>query len=85
MMTSLSWFGSGSSSVFRFGCGPTEQSTYRGYRLGLAKHSSGWQISINPSRPELPILAYCTITVPNPRKEEALAAAKRRIDLLLSI
>jgi hypothetical protein len=84
-MTSLSGFGSGSSSVFRFGCGATEQSTYRGYTIGLAKHHSGWQISINPTRPELPILAYGTVTVPNPRKEEALAAAKRRIDLLLSI
>jgi hypothetical protein len=84
-MTSFTGFGSGSSSVFRFGCGASEQSTYRGYTLGLAKHHSGWQISINPTRPELPILAYGTLTVPNPRKEEALAAAKLRIDLLLSI
>jgi len=84
-MTSLPWFASRSSSVFGFGYVPTEQSTYRGYRLGLAKHPSGWQISINPSRPELPILAYCNLTVSDPRKEEALAAAKRRIDLLLSI
>jgi hypothetical protein len=84
-MTSLPFFGNGISRAFRFGYTPTEQSTYRGYRLGVEKHPSGWQISITPIRPELPILAYCKLTVPDPRKEEALAAAKRRIDLVLSI
>jgi hypothetical protein len=83
-MTSLWRVGNWNSTLLRYGDVPTEHSTYRGYRLGMAKHPSGWQISINPIRPELPILAYCKLTVANPRKDDALAAVKRRIDLLLS-
>jgi hypothetical protein len=83
-MTSLPFFGNEISNAFRFGNPPTEQSIYRGYTLGVRKHPSGWQISITPIRPELPILAYSQVTISDPRKAEAFAAAMRRIDLLLS-
>jgi hypothetical protein len=69
---------------FGFGSRAGERLTYRGYDLEIAKDPVGWRLGVYPSRPELPILARSNFTVPSPRKDDALSAARERIDLLLS-
>jgi hypothetical protein len=39
---------------------------------------------VYPTRPDLPILVRSTLRTLSPRKEETLAAAKKRIDRALS-
>ena len=70
-------FGSGSAT--------REQLTYRGYALEICKHPIGWRLGISPIRPGLAILANHNFTVPYPRKDDALSAARKRIDLVLSV
>jgi hypothetical protein len=62
-----------------------ERLTYRGYDMEVSKDPVGWRLGVYPSRPDLPILAKSSFTVPFPRKDDALSAARKRIDLLLSI
>jgi hypothetical protein len=62
-----------------------ERLTYRGYALKIYKHPIGWRLGVFPIRPDLPILANRKFTVPYPRKDDALSAARKRIDLLLSV
>jgi hypothetical protein len=71
--------------AFEFGSQTGERFTYRGYALEISKEPTGWRLGIYPSRPELPILARCNFTVACPRKNDALSAARRRIDLILSV
>ena len=59
--------------------------TYRGYALEISKHPVGWHLGISPIQPGLPILANHTFTLPYPRKDDALFAARKRIDLLLTV
>lgn len=61
-----------------------EHLTYRGYDLEIAKDAVGWRLGVHPSRPELPTLGRSDFTVFCPRKDDALSAARKRIDLLLS-
>jgi hypothetical protein len=65
-------------------CAATERASYRGYSLEISKCLAGWTLRVHPMRPELPILARHTFTVASPRKDEAIAAAHKRIDLVLS-
>jgi hypothetical protein len=71
--------------MWAFGVGSPkgERLTYRGYELEICKHPIGWRLGISPIRPELPILANRSFTVPYPRKDDALSAARKRIDLVL--
>ena len=62
----------------------SELLSYRGYTLEISKDQLGWRLGVHPSRPDLPVLAQCNFTVTYPRKDDALWAAYRRIDLLLS-
>ena len=71
--------------AFGFGSPMGERLTYRGYALEISKHPVGWHLGISPIQPGLPILANHTFTLPYPRKDDALFAARKRIDLLLSL
>ena len=71
--------------AFGFGSPKGERLIYRGYALEIFKHPIGWRLGISPIRPELPILANRKFTVPYPRKDDALSAARKRIDLVLSV
>ena len=62
-----------------------ERLIYRGYALEICKHPIGWRLGISPIQPELPILANRNFTVPYPRKDDALTAARKRIDILLAV
>jgi hypothetical protein len=62
-----------------------ERLSYRGYTLEISKDKLGWRLGVHPSQPDLPFLARCNFTVTYPRKDDALWAAYRRIDLLLSV
>jgi len=70
--------------VFAFGRQKTEHLSYRDYNLEISKDQLGWRLGVHPARPDLPALARSKFTVTYPRKSEALYAACRRIDLLLS-
>jgi hypothetical protein len=62
----------------------SERSRYRGYEIRLRREWSNWCASINPTRPDLPILAQSALRTLSLRQEEALAAAKRSIDEVLT-
>jgi hypothetical protein len=62
-----------------------ERLSYRGYTLEISKDQLGWRLNVQPRRPDLPILARSNFAVTCPRKNDALSAAYRRIDLLLSV
>jgi hypothetical protein len=71
--------------AFAFGSPKGERLTYRGYALEIYKHPIGWRLGISPIQPGLPILANHNFTVSCPRKHEALSAARKRIDILLTV
>lgn len=62
-----------------------ERLSYRGYDLQVSKDPLGWRLGVYPSQPDLPILARSRFTVFFPRKDDALSAVYKRIDLLLSV
>ena len=68
--------------MWAFGSGSPkeERLTYE-----ICKHPIGWRLGISPIRPGLPILANHNFAVPYPRKDDALSAARRRIDILLAV
>jgi hypothetical protein len=71
--------------MFALGGRAGEHLTYRGYDLEIAKDPIGWRFGVHPSRPDLPMLANSNFVVPFPRKDDALSAARKRIDLVLSL
>jgi hypothetical protein len=57
---------------------------YRGYKIELMHDGSGWQVTVHPTRPDLPILRQFSFR-PEPFPEGAgREEAKRRIDRLLA-
>jgi len=74
----------GSMLVFAYGRQKAEHLVYRDYNLDISKDRLGWRLGVYPSRPDLPVLGHSKFTVTCPRKDDALCAAYRRIDLLLS-
>jgi hypothetical protein len=70
--------------VFAYGRRKAEHLNYRDYDLEISKDQLGWRLGVYPSRPDLPVLGRSKFTVTWPRKDDALWAAYRRIDLLLS-
>jgi hypothetical protein len=71
--------------TLRLGSWTSERLTYRGYDVEVSKDPMGWHLGVYPGRPDLPILAKSNFTVLCPRKDDALSAARKRIDLLLSV
>ena len=71
--------------AFAFSRPKGERLAYRGYALEICKDRVGWRLGVHPGRPDLPILARSNFTVPVPNKNEALSAARKRIDILLSV
>jgi hypothetical protein len=70
--------------VFAYGRQKAEHLSYRDYNLEISKDQLGWRLGVYPSRSDLPVLARSKFTVTCPRKHDALCAAYKRIDLLLS-
>jgi hypothetical protein len=62
----------------------TEACRYRGYQIVPRQHWSQWGVSVYPLRFDLPILSSSTLRVLMPRKDDVVAAARRRIDRLLA-
>ena len=57
---------------------------YRGYDILPHRQWSQWCVSVYPTRADLPLLPSSTLRTLAPRKEEAVAEAKQRIDHILS-
>jgi len=55
---------------------------YRGYDILPHRQWSQWCVSVYPTRADVPLLS--TLRTLAPRKEEAVAEAKQRIDRILS-
>jgi len=62
----------------------TETSRYRGYDIVPRREWSQWCVSVYPTRSDLPILSRSTLRSLTPRKEDALADARKRIDRILT-
>lgn len=61
-----------------------EKTKYRGYEIELRQEWSNWCARIQPTRPELPLLAQSALSTLSRRKDQALAAAKRSVDAALN-
>ena len=70
--------------VFAYARRKAEHLNYRDYDLEISKDQLGWRLGVQPSRPDLPVLARSKFLVMYPRKDDALCAAYTRIDLLLA-
>jgi hypothetical protein len=57
---------------------------YRGYKIELMHDVSGWQVTVHPMRPDLPILRQFSFRPEPFPKGAALEEAKRRVDRLLA-
>jgi hypothetical protein len=57
---------------------------YRGYEIVPHRQWSQWCVSVYATRADLPLLTSSTLRTLAPRKEEAVAEAKQRIDRILS-
>jgi hypothetical protein len=62
----------------------TEACRYRGYDIVPRRQWSQWCVSVYATRADLPLLSRSTLRTLAPRKEDALAEAKERIDHVLS-
>lgn len=56
--------------------------TYRGYVLDVRRLTVGWRVSVQPRRPDLPILRRSDVETRE--LENAVAHAKQSIDKLLN-
>jgi hypothetical protein len=61
----------------------TEAFSYRGYEVIPRREWSQWCVHVYPMRSDLPLLPVSTLSMLMPRKAEAVAEAKKRIDGLL--
>ena len=62
----------------------TETSRYRGYDILPRREWSQWCVSIYATRSDLPIISRSTLSSLTPRKADALADARKRIDRILT-
>ena len=73
--------------MWAFGSGnPKEERAYLSGLRSRDLQASNWMASWDFSHSTgLPILANHNFTVPYPRKDDALSAARKRIDILLAV
>jgi hypothetical protein len=57
---------------------------YRGYEIVPTRHWANWCASIYPTRADLPLISRSTLRTLAPRKEQAVAEAKQKIDRVLA-
>ena len=62
----------------------TDTYFYRGYEIVPKRQWAYWCASIYATRADLPLIARSTLRTLAPRKEEAVAEAKRKIDRVLA-
>jgi hypothetical protein len=62
----------------------TETYRYRGYEIVPKRQWANWCVSIYALRPDLPLMTRSTLKTLAPRKEEAVAEAKQKIDRVLA-
>jgi hypothetical protein len=62
----------------------TETRRYRGYKIVPMRQWASWCADAYPTRADLPFLAQSALDTLAPRKEAAVAEAKRNIDRLLA-
>jgi hypothetical protein len=62
----------------------TETRQYRGYKIVPMRQWASWCAEAYPTRADLPFLAQPTLRTLAPRKEAAIAEAKRSIDRILA-
>lgn len=62
----------------------TETQRYRGYKIVPMRQWESWCAEAYPMRADLPFLAQSTLDTLAPRKQSAVAEAKRGIDRLLA-
>jgi hypothetical protein len=63
----------------------TDDLRYRGYEIVPRRQWSEWCASVYPTRADLPILSRSTLRTLRPSKKDAVEAARKRIDKLLSL
>jgi hypothetical protein len=61
-----------------------EAQRYRGYEIKPLRQWEGWCAGTYPTQADLPFLVKSTLDTWAPRKQSAVAQAKRRIDRLLA-
>jgi hypothetical protein len=61
-----------------------ERQRYRGYQIEPRREWSNWCVSVQPMRPDLPILPRSILRSLTPHKDDAVTKAKKTIDRLLS-
>jgi hypothetical protein len=57
---------------------------YRGYEIVPTRQWASWCVSIYATRADLPLISRSTLRTLAPRKEEAVAKAKQKIDRVLA-
>ena len=61
-----------------------QQTTYRGYAIGVERRGNSWVIFASPKAPDLPILrCYCSKATAQ-SETDAVAEAKYRVDMVLA-
>jgi hypothetical protein len=60
-----------------------ESHHYRGYQIEPRREWSSWCVRVQPKRPDLPILPQSILRTLTPRKDDAVAKAKKTIDRIL--
>jgi hypothetical protein len=62
----------------------TDTYRYRGYEIVPMRQWANWCASIYTTRADLPLISRSTLRTLAPRKSEALAEAKKKIDRVLA-
>jgi hypothetical protein len=62
----------------------TETYSYRGYEIVPRRQWANWCVSIYATQADLPLMTRSTLKTLAPRKEEAVAEAKQKIDRVLA-
>jgi hypothetical protein len=62
----------------------TESKLYRGYELQIVRHMPMWQVGIYPTEPNMPAPRSELQIVSLGEREDAIAEARQRVDMLVS-
>jgi hypothetical protein len=58
---------------------------YRGYTIRAEAKGRCWDVSVSPTRPDLPIILKRSFIAPNPDWENVIGETVHRIDQVLSV